>query len=44
MKDNTMQPSTRVLKLILLVLLMAAIAGMLGWFSPANAQTALASL
>ena len=44
MKDNEMQPSSTMLKLILIVLMMAAIAGMLGWFSPAGAQSALASI
>jgi hypothetical protein len=40
MKDDAMVPSPTALKLILLALLLAAIAGMLGWFSPVAAQGA----
>src|SRR2546423_4937974 len=40
MKGNEIVPSSTALRLILLALLIAAIAGMLGWFSPAAAQGA----
>ena len=43
MKDIRVMPSSTALRLILLALLVAAIAGMLGWFSPAGAQTARAA-
>ena len=43
MRDIPVMPSSTALRLILLALLVAAIAGMLGWFSPANAQTARAA-
>jgi hypothetical protein len=42
MKDHATLTSPAALKLILLALLIAAIAGMLGWFSPAAAQGARA--
>ena len=42
MKDNVTLPSPTAVKLILLVLLLAAIAGVLGWFPTAGAQTARA--
>ena len=43
MKDETTLPSPAALKFILIALLLAAIAGMLGWFSPAGAQGARAA-
>jgi hypothetical protein len=39
MIDDTTLPSPVALKVILLALLLAAIAGMLGWFTPADAQS-----
>jgi outer membrane protein assembly factor BamE (lipoprotein component of BamABCDE complex) len=42
-KDNEVMPSTGALKVVLLALLIAAIAGMLGWLPTAGAQTARAA-
>ena len=44
MNGNQMVPSSTALKLIFVALLIAAIAGLLGWLSPAAAQGARAAL